>query len=215
MQQLLIIKKLKKDSTIDSEMSESICDSLIRQKLLVFPVDAVYGLLCVFSSENLRKCEDLVKSAAIKNRPVIVTNFNMLEQTAAITKKEYDFLRRIWPDEINVILNGNTANGYSEKVETRIPRFQFILDILSQTSKPLLFFPLTGANGRTIFRKKDITDKFSSCTDSIIYLNEWSRTHVSPTVIDISSGSLEIVEKGKIALEEIQSLYFLDTSDGN
>ncbi len=210
--QLLLIKKLKKDGSIDKDFANVIFKNLDAGKIIVFPIDGIYGLLSVYSDDNISDSEKNIKENGLKIAPVIILNFNLIEQSALINKKDYDFLRRIWPYEINVKLNGNINNNFPDVVTARIPRYQFIQDILNDLAKPLVFYPFIINDKKTIFKKKEIIEKFESKCELIVYLNEWSRAHIRPTLIDITSDKLVILEKGKTSVEEIQSLFFLDTS---
>ena len=59
-----------------------------------------------------------------------------------------------------------------------------------------------------IFNEKDIPKKFRDIC-SVLVISEFNKNHSLPTLIDVSSEKLNIINEGRVSAEEIKSLYFL------
>ncbi|MGL4368878.1 MAG: hypothetical protein ACRCUT_04295, partial [Spirochaetota bacterium] len=103
MQEVVRIRRLKKDGSADRAVYQSVISVLSGGSTVVLPVDGIYGLAAVPGKDYVPP--DMGSGAA----DFLINEFSLLEGRAKITKAEYDFLMRIWPDEISVILD--TCNG--------------------------------------------------------------------------------------------------------
>lgn len=211
MAEIVTIKKIKKDATIDRSDVDSLTYEINNDKLLVFPIDGIYGLLMKYNRNNLTRMRKIFCNDCNPDYFFITSAFSIIEQIADVNKQQYDFLHRIWPDEINVVLDGNESNGFNKKVEIRIPKYQFLIDILDGVNEPVIFMPIISKKGKKVYRKKDILTLYEDKADLIVYFSDWNRLHQDPTVIDIRLDKLDVINSGRVSIEEIQSLYFLDS----
>lgn len=208
MGELLSLKKLKKDGSLDGALISRVAKELAAGQRVLLPLDSIYGVATIASDRFLQDpgpCPDppgLVR---------IVSSFQMLDGVAHIDKLEFDFLHRIWPGEIIVHLKD--AHNPARHIPVRMPRTRFLLDLIEQVNKPLLYRMLTDRNGNLLYRRKDLAAVPDDMVDSRLIIDECCRPHAGPTILDVSGGALTIIREGKVSAEEIKSLYFLGADD--
>ncbi len=208
--EIITIKKLKKDGTIDRAMSRRIADYLINDKTVLMPVDCIYGLVAIMGGQSLSHIPKLSHEKA-EHVVRIVSSFKMLDEIAFITKLEFDFLHRIWPGELIVYVKDIKSNNLS--IPVRMPRSRYQQDIVEQVESPLVYATLYDAGHSVLYRKKDIIDALEDKIDCMLIVDEFCKEHTMPSVVDISKGSLTIINEGRVSAEEIKSLYFLGKDD--
>ncbi len=207
---IITLKRLKKDGTLDASVSERIAEMLRAGKPVVAPVDFMYGFL----SKDRRTVRELVKrrgEVRSSESVCIISSFKMLDNVASIGKFEFDFLHRIWPGEITVVMKSAVKKDRS--VMVRMPRSHYTQDIIERTGIPLFYVPLVDSRNASVYRRKDIVSSLDGKIDLMLIIDELCREHTPPSIIDISGGSLEILSEGRVSAEEIKSLYFLGKDD--
>jgi tRNA A37 threonylcarbamoyladenosine synthetase subunit TsaC/SUA5/YrdC len=208
--EITTVKRLKKDGTIEISVSRKIAQMLGDGKMVLLPVDFIYGLVSImdpFLMSTISKLtggrdEDIVR---------MISSFKMLNEIADINKMEFDFLHRIWPGELIVyvrdIKNKNTA------IPVRMPKSKYQQEIIDYIGRPLAYSTLYNANRGIMYRKKDIIGLLDGKVDLLLIIEEFCKEHTLPSIVDISNGDLVIVNEGRISAEEIKSLYFLGKDD--
>ena len=205
------IKRLKKDGSIDPAIITRIASLIKKKKVVVLPVDNVYGLVGISGSEVERKIsraltfhEDFVQ---------LISSFKMLNDIVTFTKFDYDFLNRVWPGEVNVILNNKKGKSEKKCSIIRFPKNKFLRSVIDTVDRPLIVAKAYKRKNTLVYRQSDIIKLFTEKTDMIVVIEELCKKHPVSTVIDISKGELMIVREGKVPIDEIKSLYFLGKDD--
>src|SRR3989338_3102709 len=99
-------------------------------KVLVCPTDTVYGLIC--DAKNKKAVEKLYK---IKKRPkwkllpIFVKDIKIAKKLAYISKKQEDFLGKVWPGKTTVILKSKKKGT----IGLRAPNHNFVLGLAKHT----------------------------------------------------------------------------------
>ena len=200
MREIARIRRLKKDGSADRTLYLSVIEALCGGAAVVMPVDGVYGVAAVPAAEE-KSCVSLHPRTEL-----LVNELSTLEPAIMITKREYDFLKRVWPDEVTITIA--PSNGI-DPVHARIPANPVNRDIIEGAGGMLFFAAFSGKNGLSLSRKKDLLEMACRCGGHAMFVDEWCKAHPLPTVVDIRGGGLSHVRKGKVSIEEIQSLYFL------
>lgn len=207
---IITLKRLKKDGTLDASISETVAEIIRSGKPVLMPVDFMYGFL----GKNERIIHGVVKRRVdgMSGKCVrIISSFKMLDEIASVGKFEFDFLHRIWPGEITVFMKG--VEEHNPSIPVRMPRSHYTQDIIERTGIPLFFLPLLDHHDAPLYRRKEIIASFDGKIDCMLIVDELCREHTPPSVVDISSGGLEILSEGRVSAEEIKSLYFLGKGD--
>lgn len=204
MSNLISIKHLKKDGTADSRMFLPVIDALVEGELVILPVDGIHGIARIPDKNTLKGILDI-------SPEYVVSDFLPLSRLTSISKKEYDFLKRIWPDEITVILS--SAEELSSSVHARIPYSPVSHEIIQQSGGIVEFFPLLNAKGKILTRLCEIERHMHGNIKTGLVIEEWCKRHPLPTLIDIRMNRLHLVRQGRVSIEDISSLYFLGSQD--
>ncbi|HSV96522.1 MAG TPA: Sua5/YciO/YrdC/YwlC family protein [Spirochaetota bacterium] len=205
----IFLKKLKKNGSLPGEVIGRITESLSANALVLLPVDNIYAIAAIASPENEKRISRAVKNPH-KLYVRLISSFRMLDDMASLSKKDYDFLNRVWPGEITVILKRKNAERVGETIGVRFPKSRFLQSIITTVDAPLIFSHLyrTFTKG-ALYKREDIEKACKGHVDRALIVDELCRKHPPATVIDISGQGISVVRAGRVSVEEIKSLFFL------
>lgn len=134
---------LKINQRNSSKIIEKTLAFLKRGKVVVFPTDTVYGLIC--DAGNKKAIEMVFK---IKKRDfqkpvsVFVKNFKAVEEIACIDKNQEKLSKKVWPGKAIIILKAKRKFPRGivcqlGKIGLRIPKYPLLNKILSGFNGPL------------------------------------------------------------------------------
>lgn len=203
------IKKLKKDGTIDPSISSRIASDIKEGKIVLMPVDMIYGLVALDTPQS-RDSFTRITGEPEERFVRMISSFKMLDEVATIDKLAFDFLHRIWPGELIVFVENLRKKG--TQISVRMPKSRYQQEIIEHVGKPLMYatFP---SSGTPLYQKKDIIKMFEGKINTLLIIDEFCKEHTHPSVVDISAGTLTIIHEGKVSGDEIKSLYFLGKDD--
>lgn len=206
---VIVIRKLKKDGSIDTEIIQRITDILQNNGIVILPVDSQYEIVGIANSTVEQKLKHIIKSKT-KKFVRLIASFKMLESLATVTKFQYDFLHRIWPGEVTAIVP--RKEDASQEIALRFPKTKFVQEIIETTGQPLFATNILRMTKGSI-KHSDIIRVFAKKVDAIVIIEELCKRHPRPTLISLFNGKLKILRAGKISSEEIQSYYYLGSCD--
>lgn len=144
------------------DLIEKVEKFLKEGKVLIFPTDTVYGLLTdATNREAVEKVLKIKKRKKGKPIPIFVADLKMAKDLAEISQKEEEFLKKVWPGKVTVVLkrqkdcklppilfgNKNTllslrAVGWGcgsnkNTIGLRIPKYPLLNKLLKKTRIPL------------------------------------------------------------------------------
>lgn len=208
--EILAVKRLKKDGDLSGEIVERVVAALVNGAVAMLPVDNVYYVVGRSPSDIVKVVNG--KKPGAGEVETLISSFKMLNEVADYSKSDYDFLNRIWPGEVTVILN-ELAHGNGHKVFIRYPRNRFLLNVIEKLDVPVYGTSASTAEKETVYRKKELVSTFRGAVDLMVIVDELCKKHPHSSLIDISGEALMIVRSGKVSAEEIKSLYFLGKAD--
>jgi len=208
--EIISIKKLKKDGSIDPSVTRSLSAMIKSGKTVLMPVDAIYGLVCINETANREHIGKLTGDTD-EHMVRMISSFKMLNEIANIDKLEFDFMHRIWPGELIVYVEDIAFKG--KAIPVRMPRSRYQQDIIEHVGRPCLYAALFDRDKKPVFRKKEIIAALDGKVDCLLLIDEFCKEHTLPSVVDISRGALTIINEGRVSTEEIKSLYFLGKDD--
>ncbi len=206
---VIVIRKLKKDGSIDTEIIQRITDILHSNGIVILPVDSQYEIVGIANSTVEQKLKHIIKSRT-KKFVRLIASYKMLESLATVTKFQYDFLHRIWPGEVTAIVP--RKEDASQEIALRFPKTKFVQEIIETTGQPLFATNILRMTKGSI-KHSDIIRVFAKKVDAIVIIEELCKRHPRPTLISLFNGKLKILRAGKISSEEIQSYYYLGSCD--
>lgn len=204
------LKRQKKDGSLDQKILNNIVANVISNKIVLLPVDCIYGFIGLRTTVTKEKISQITGSEE-QSLVSLISSFRMLDGIADIGKLEFDFLHRIWPGEITVCLK--KAGLKKQILPVRMPRSKYILDIISIIEKPLYYGIVPAEEQWHLYNKKMLIKKYKHQADLLVLIDEFCKEHNEPSIVDISRGSIEILNSGRVSSDEIKSLYFLGKDD--
>jgi len=210
--EIIVLKKLKKDGSIESNIIERTASILRDGGMVVMPVDNIYGIVGLATAEMEKKISRLIGKSN-KRFVRLIANYRHLEEIAKIDKFQFDFLHRLWPGEVTVILSGKANDAIQDEVAVRIPRNKLLSLLLEYMKQPLIYSSAFRKSRKIYFKKDEIINAYREKVDLILIIEELCKRHPVPTIINVSKEKLKIVREGKVPAEEIKSLYFLGKDD--
>ena len=209
--EILAVKRLKKDGDLSGEIVERVVAALVNGAVAMLPVDNVYYVVGRSPSDIGKVVSG--KKPGTGEVVTLISSYKMLNDVAEYSKSDYDFLNRIWPGEVTVILR-ELAHGNGHKVFIRYPRNRFLLNVIDRLDVPVYGTSASTAEKEIVYRKKELVSTFQGSVDLMVIVDELCKKHPHASLIDISGEALMIVRAGKVSAEEIKSLYFLGKADG-
>lgn len=188
---------------------------LAKGESIIIPTDTIYGLAC--DALNERAIEKLLK---IKERdrqkglPIFVNSIEMARRLAYIDKKKKEFLHKIWPGQVTVVVYAKdiiprAATGGRETVALRMPDYKFVLDLISSFEKPITGTSANISGNEPIRSAADAASQWKNKKTApalIIDGGELINTEPS-TIVDITGTSPIILRSGVISKRELEKLF--------
>lgn len=134
-----------KETLYNKAMDDSIQEAkeiLKEGKAIACPTDTVYGLLADATNETaVQRVFQIKGREKGKALPVFVKNIAMARRLASISKEQEEFLQKVWPGKVTVVLKSKgQLPGELEmdgKVALRIPKHEIVQALLQKLNRPL------------------------------------------------------------------------------
>ena len=176
-------------------------------KIFIYPTDTIYGLGGNPFDENV-----VTRIAAIKGRNEkkqfvwLVSDFeNLLNYVDVTFENHLDFLQKIWPGPVSVVLNLNDRTkkitDYST-IAVRIPDNNFCQKLLAEISQPLISTSVNRSGEEPANEIKLIAKNFSKEVDTIIYNSDLVK-HSSSSIIDLTTENPKLIREGSVKFVEL------------
>ena len=179
-------------------------------EIIAAPTDTVYGLLADATNESaIQKIYIAKKRPITKPLIVLVSSIEMAKEFALFDSKSEKIATRFWIDEkkpLTIILKAKnvskliTAGG--DTVALRLPKNDFCLELINGLGKAIVApsANISGNNTATSYDmvKNDFRDSLPLIIDGGICEN------LPSTIIDLSSGNLNVIRVGAVSNEELQ-----------
>lgn len=175
-------------------------------KIFIYPTDTIYGVGGnPFNNSVIEKINKLKSRVNKKQFILLINNIENLLNYVELENSHIDFLNKVWPAPVSVILNLNTITSKKLKGKTaafRIPKNQFCLDLLNQIKAPLISTSVNKNNKKPLTNHLKIIDKFEPEVKAIFYTNI-KLTRVASTLIDLTGKNPVLVREGRIKFVDL------------
>jgi len=176
-------------------------------KIFIYPTDTIYGIGGNPFDENVVKRISEIKGRNEKKQFIwLLSDFeNLMNYVEIINEKYLDFIQRIWPASVTVILNLNERTKEilnQETIGVRIPRNDFCLKLLKEISRPLISTSVNRSGENPLNQIEQIVKNFSQDVDAIIFYSETTEEK-SSTIIDLTSEKPKLIREGSIKFVEL------------
>jgi len=189
---------------IEPSQVEEICDCLERGGLIIYPTDTVYAIACKLG--NMKASERL---AALKGKKFEKSNFSIVCNSIS---QAAEFIKPI-PNNIFKLLKDNTPGAFTfvfqastkipkilqtkkKTVGVRIPNNDIALKIVECLNYPLITtsLPTEDLEIECYTNPEYFYDLYCSYVDIIV--NDGIGKEETSTVIDLTSGEIDILREG-------------------
>ena len=176
-------------------------------KIFIYPTDTIYGIGGNPFDENVvRRIADIKGRNEKKQYIWLLSDFENLMNYVEITSEIYlDFLQKIWPAPVTVILNLNERTKKitnQDTIAVRIPQNDFCLKLLKEISRPLISTSVNKTGENPLNEIDQIVNNFLPDVDAIIFYSETTEK-ISSTIIDLTSKQPKLVREGSIKFVEL------------
>jgi L-threonylcarbamoyladenylate synthase len=176
-------------------------------KIFIYPTDTIYGIGGNPFDENV-----VTKIADIKGRNEkkqfiwLLSDFESLMNFTDISYETHlEFLQKVWPAPVTVILKLNERTKNIIKQETiavRIPQNDFCLKLLKEISRPLISTSVNRSGENPLNRIDQIVNNYLKDVDAIFFNTEIT-VKKSSTIIDLTSKQPKLIREGSIKFVEL------------
>ena len=162
------MKSFKVFSANRQEIIEDTAKLIKKGKIIVFPTDTVYGLICdATNKEAVSRLFIIKKRLKKKLIPIFVKDLKMAKELAEIDKKQEKFLKSVWPGKVTVILKRKKVNiklyGVSQKtIALRFLNYNLITDLFKKLNIPLVGTSANISGKQATTKIKEVLKQFKS-----------------------------------------------------
>ena len=176
-------------------------------KIFIYPTDTIYGIGGnPFDINVVKRISDIKGRDEKKQFIWLISDFeNLMNYIEVIFENHLDFLQKLWPAPVTVILklNERTKNIINqETIAVRIPQNDFCLKLLKEISRPLISTSVNRSGENPIIEIDNIIQNFSEDVDAILIHSE-STEKKSSTIIDLTSKQPKLIREGPIKFVEL------------
>ncbi len=176
-------------------------------KVFIYPTDTIYGLGGNPFDEDVVKRISEIKGRDDKKQYIwLLSDFeNVINYVEIFFENHIEFLKKLWPSPVTVILNLNdrTKNiANQETVAIRIPQNDFCLKFLKEISRPLISTSVNRSGKDPVNQIEKIISDYSKDVDAIFFSSQLPQLTAS-TIIDLTSEQPRLIREGSIKFVEL------------
>lgn len=144
---------------------------LRRGKVLAYPTDTVYGLGCdARDAAAIKRIKGIKSQENKKPLLVLISDFEMLKQYCFVNKEQMEYLKKIWPGPVTVILKNQSnlpdeLTGGLASLAVRLPKSEFLVKIISGAGFPIVSTSLNRVGGKLFTNVKNLEKQFKYLPD--------------------------------------------------
>ncbi len=176
-------------------------------EIFIYPTDTIYG---VGGNPFIKTVVDKInklKSRTEKKQFILLINNleTLLNYVELEDKLHQDFLNKIWPAPVSVILklNNKTSRKLNGKTAAfRIPGNFFCTDLLNQLKTPLISTSVNKSNQKPLTNHSKIKDEFESEVKAIFYTKN-KLSSAASTLIKLTGKNPVLLREGRIKFVDL------------
>jgi len=182
--------------------------------IIIAPTDTVYGILGDATNVETIKNIFLLKQRSLEKAfPVFVKSVAEARKYAYISDAKAKFLASIWPGPATVVLHHKgklprILTGDPETIGVRVPKNEFLLQLLSRLDFPLVQTSANISSKPTAQNTKEIKAYFGNQElqpDLIIDGGETTRQH--STLIGLTGNEPRLLRTGAVTKKELDKVF--------
>ena len=181
-------------------------EAMERGGVVAYPTDCAYALGCDLQSRD--GIEKLYQTKKMdRNQPLafLVPDLSDLAKYAVVDNPSYRLLRRIFPGPYTVLLPASREvprllQSKRRTIGMRVPDNEVTMALMRALGRPILSTTASEQGGEPLIDPRDVAAMFPKA--DIVLDGGYGRPEVT-TVLDLSSGQIEIVRQGAGPTEEL------------
>lgn len=176
-------------------------------KIFIYPTDTIYGIGGNPFNKDVVKRISEIKGRDYKKQFIWLLSDleNLMNYVDVIHQNHIEFLRKIWPAPVTIILNLNERTQRITNYHTiaaRIPQSDFCLKLLREISRPLVSTSVNRSGEKPLNQIGEIIKTFSHQVDAIFFNSEKEEKNFS-TIIDLTSEKPKLLREGSVKFVEL------------
>jgi len=174
--------------------------------VIAYPTDTVYGLGCdLLSKQAIERLYQIKGMHRDKSLAFICPDLSDIARYAVVENAAYRVLRRFLPGPYCFILPATRevpkmVQTRQKTVGIRVPNHPVTLDLVRALGRPLISTTASVPGTEPLVDPWEISEQFPGLE---IVLDAGPGGSVPTTVVDLSSGAIEIVREGAGPIEEL------------
>jgi len=186
---------------ITEEQIALIVDYLKRGLVVAYPTDTVYGLGCdCRDTLAIKKINKIKGEKGKKAMLVLISDFKMLKKYCFVNSMQMEYLKRVWPSPITVILKRRPnlpaeLTGGLNSLAIRLPDNDFLTKIINGAGFPIVSTSLNKKGEKPLTNAQNLEKHFKYLPDLVIDAGECKRTKPSRLVDIRDINDIKIIRK--------------------
>ena len=176
--------------------------------LVILPTDTLYGLVSsAFSKKAIDKIYEIKERDKSKALIVLISSFEDLNKfNIKLTKVEIEFLKKIWPGKVSVLLTCKSPKfKYIHRSTGEIafrmigPKNKELFNLLKKVGPVVA----PSANKESFTPAETVKEAKSYFGDNInLYINAGRKVGAPSTLIRVKNSNIEILRQGKVKINK-------------
>jgi len=176
-------------------------------RIFIYPTDTIYGIGGNPFDKNVVKRISEIKGRNEQKQFIwLISDFeNLLNYVDITFENHFDFLQKLWPGPVSVVLNLNDRTKEITKLDTiavRIPNNNFCQKLLNEIRRPLISTSVNRTGKDPLNQIELILENFSQDVDAIIFSSDQIR-QISSTLIDLTTEQPKLIREGSTKFVEL------------
>ena len=176
----------------------------IKNKIIVFPTDTVYGIGCRIEDLNaVQRIYDIKNRDFSKPLAILCPDDNIEDYVEDISEEAKDLMRKYWPGALTIIFKksdkiDNMITSNKDTVGLRVPNNEIALAVLRKFG--LMATTSMNISGHDALNNIDDIEKFFGDKIDYLVIDKCKLSKISSTVVDASGQELKVLRQGDIKI---------------
>jgi len=176
-------------------------------KIFIYPTDTIYGIGGnPFDKKVVSRISEIKGRDEKKQFIWLLPDIEkVINYTEILFENHLEFLQKIWPAQVTVILKLNERTKEitnQETVAVRIPRDEFCIKLLKEISRPLISTSVNRSSEKPVNQTDKIISDYSQTVDAVFFKSQIT-TQISSTIIDLTSKKPILIREGSVKIVEL------------
>lgn len=176
----------------------------IKNKIIVFPTDTVYGIGCRIQDLNaVQRIYDIKNRDFSKPLAILCPDDKIEDYVEEISDEAYDLMKKYWPGALTIIFKksdkiDDMITSNKDTVGLRVPNNEIALAVLRKFG--LMATTSMNISGQSALNNIDDIEKYFGDKIDYLVIDKCELSKVSSTVVDASTKELKILRQGDIQI---------------